>query len=154
MDFRYGYTFGFDLTPDACDGACFQKGNLRIEIHFAAPLPETINVLAYAESKSVVELDKSLLDGHHSDRHAPSDGPAHQVNLSWYLTQRRTAHDDLRFPGRFCVPLVMTPKSTMLSSSFLISSRRCFEHHLKACTTGFIVGSVVMWKVPSMVPIH
>ena len=30
--------FGFDLTPDACDGSCFhlvQKGNLRIEMHFA-----------------------------------------------------------------------------------------------------------------------
>ena len=33
-DFRHGYTFfGFDLTPDQCDGPCFylvQKGNRRI----------------------------------------------------------------------------------------------------------------------------
>ena len=40
-DFGNGYTFfGFDLTPDACDGGCFhlvRKGNLRIEIHFATP---------------------------------------------------------------------------------------------------------------------
>ena len=39
-----GYTFfGFDLTPDGCDGGCFhltRKGNLRIEMHFAtAPTP-------------------------------------------------------------------------------------------------------------------
>ena len=48
-DFGNGYTlFGFDLTPDACDGSCFhlvQKGNLRIKIHFAAPLAQTVNVV-------------------------------------------------------------------------------------------------------------
>ena len=49
-DFRDGYTFfGFDLTLDACDRSCchlLQKGNLRIEIHFAATLVQTINVIA------------------------------------------------------------------------------------------------------------
>ena len=43
-DFGNGYTFfGFDLTPDACDGGCFhlvRKSNLRIEIHFAAAVLE------------------------------------------------------------------------------------------------------------------
>ena len=61
-DFGNGYTFfGFDLTPDACDGGCFhlvQKGNLRIEIHFAAPLAETVNVVVYGESEAVLEIDK------------------------------------------------------------------------------------------------
>ncbi|KAI0225612.1 hypothetical protein LSAT2_023642 [Lamellibrachia satsuma] len=62
-DFRHGYTFfGFDLTPDACDGACIQlvqKGNLRIEIHFRDALPTTVNVITYAEFESVLEIDKS-----------------------------------------------------------------------------------------------
>ena len=60
--FGNGYTFfGFDLTPDACDGSCFhlvQKGNLRIEIHFAAPLAQTVNVVVYGESEAVLEIDK------------------------------------------------------------------------------------------------
>ena len=61
-DFGNGYAFfGFDLTPDACDGGCFhlvQKGNLRIEIHFAAPLAQTVNVVVYGESEAVLEIDK------------------------------------------------------------------------------------------------
>ena len=61
-DFGNGYTFfGFDLTPDACDGGCFhlvQKGNLRIEIHFVAPLAQTVNVVVYGESEAVLEIDK------------------------------------------------------------------------------------------------
>ena len=61
-DFGNGYTFfGFDLTPDACDGGCFhlvQKGNLRIEIHFATPLAHTVNVVVYSESEAVLEIDK------------------------------------------------------------------------------------------------
>ncbi|KAI0242984.1 hypothetical protein LSAT2_009527 [Lamellibrachia satsuma] len=62
-DYRHGYTFfGFDLTPDQCDGPCFhlvQKGNLRIELHFRDALPTTVNVIAYAEFESVLEIDKS-----------------------------------------------------------------------------------------------
>ncbi|KAI0214472.1 hypothetical protein LSAT2_000437 [Lamellibrachia satsuma] len=62
-DFRHGYTFfGFDLTPDQCDGPCFhlvQKGNLRIELHFRNALPTTVNVIAYAEFESVLEIDKN-----------------------------------------------------------------------------------------------
>ena len=62
-DFRHGYTFfGFDLTPDQCDGPCFhlvQKGNLRIELHFSNALPTTVNVIAYAEFESVLDIDKS-----------------------------------------------------------------------------------------------
>ena len=41
---------GSNKHPDACDGGCFhlvQKGNRRIEIHFAAPLAQTVNVVVY-----------------------------------------------------------------------------------------------------------
>ena len=45
------YTFfGFEVTPDGCDGGCFhlvRKGILRIEIHFAAALAQTVNVVVY-----------------------------------------------------------------------------------------------------------
>ena len=62
-DFGNGYTFfGFDLTPDGCDGGCFhlvQKGNLRIEIHFATALAQTVNVVVYGESEAVLEIDKN-----------------------------------------------------------------------------------------------
>ena len=62
-EYRDGYTFfGFDLTPDQCDGPCFnlvQKGNLRIEFHFRAALQTTVNVVAYAEFESVLEIDKN-----------------------------------------------------------------------------------------------
>ena len=63
-DFGNGYTFfGFDLTPDGCDGGCFhlvriRKGNLRIDIHFAAALAQTVNVVAYGEFEAVLEINK------------------------------------------------------------------------------------------------
>ena len=61
-DFGNGYTFfGFDLTPDSCDGGCFhlvRKGNLRIELHFAAALAQTVNVVVYGEFEAVIEIDK------------------------------------------------------------------------------------------------
>ena len=62
-DYRHGYTFfGFDLTPAQCDGPCFhlvKRGNLRIELHFRNALQTTVNVIAYAEFESVLEIDKS-----------------------------------------------------------------------------------------------
>ena len=62
-DFGNAFTFfGFDLTPDACDGGCFhlvQKDNLRIEIHFAAALAKTANLVVYGESEAVLEIDKN-----------------------------------------------------------------------------------------------
>ena len=61
-DFGKVYTFfGFDLTPDGCDGGCFhltRNGNLRIEMHFAAALEHTVNVIVYGEFKAVLEIDK------------------------------------------------------------------------------------------------
>ena len=61
-DFGQGYTFfGFDLTPDGCDGCCFhltRKGNLRIDMHFATALEHTVNVVVYGEFEAVLEIDK------------------------------------------------------------------------------------------------
>ena len=61
-DFSKGYTFfGFDLTPDGCDGGCFhltRKGNLRIEMHFPAALEQTVNVVFYGEFEAVLDIDK------------------------------------------------------------------------------------------------
>ena len=54
--------FGNDLTPDACDRGCFhlvQKGNLRIDIHFAAALAQSVSVVVYSESEAVLEIDKN-----------------------------------------------------------------------------------------------
>ena len=61
-DFGNGYTFfDFDFTPDSCYGGCFhlvRRGNLRIEIHFAAALAQTVNVVVYGEFEAVLEIDK------------------------------------------------------------------------------------------------
>ena len=60
--FGQGYTlFGFDLTPDGCDGGCIhltRKCNLRIEMHFATALEQTVNLVVYGEFKAVLEIDK------------------------------------------------------------------------------------------------
>lgn len=62
-DYGSGYTlFCFDLTPDQCSGDHFQlikQGNLRVELHFAEPLPKTVNLIIYAESESLIEIDSS-----------------------------------------------------------------------------------------------
>ena len=61
-DFVKGYTvFGFDLTPDGCDGGCShlaRKGNLRIRMHFATALEQTVNVVVYNELEATLEIDK------------------------------------------------------------------------------------------------
>ena len=63
-DFGNGYTlFGFDLTPDACDGSCFhlvKRGKLRDEIHFASALAHTVNVVAHGKFETVLEIDKNV----------------------------------------------------------------------------------------------
>ncbi len=35
-----------------------RKGNLRIEIHFAASHAQTVNVVVYGEFEAVLEIDK------------------------------------------------------------------------------------------------
>ena len=47
--------------PYVCDGGCFhltRKGNLRIEMHFATALKETVNVVVYGELEAVLDIDK------------------------------------------------------------------------------------------------
>ena len=60
-DYGQGYTlFAFDLTPDHCPGEHFElikQGNLRVELHFAQPLANTVNLIIYAEFQNVIEID-------------------------------------------------------------------------------------------------
>ena len=62
-EYAHGYTlFAFDLTPDRDDGSHFhliRQGNLRLEMHFAEPLPETINTVVYAEFANIIEIDRA-----------------------------------------------------------------------------------------------
>ena len=62
-DYGSGYTaFCFDLSPDHCAGDHFElikQGNLRVELHFAQPLANTVNLIIYAEFQNVIEVDAS-----------------------------------------------------------------------------------------------
>lgn len=62
-EYGEGFTlFAFDLTPDLDDGGHFhlvKQGNLRLELHFKNPLPDTVNVIVYAEFDNVIEVDKA-----------------------------------------------------------------------------------------------
>ena len=54
--------FALDLTPDVCDGSYFnlvQKGNLRVEMHFDQPQPQTVNIVVYGEFETFLEIDRS-----------------------------------------------------------------------------------------------
>ena len=55
--------FAFDLTSDlGSRGNNFElikNGYLRLEIHFAAALPRTVNVKVYGEFDNLLEIDKS-----------------------------------------------------------------------------------------------
>ena len=61
-DSGQGYSlFAFDLTPHVYDGSHFnlvQKGNLRVEMHFDQPLPQTVKMV-YGEFETVLEIDRS-----------------------------------------------------------------------------------------------
>ena len=62
-DFRGGYAlYAFDLTADLAEEGHFnlmKHGNIRLDLKFLVALPNTINVIAYAEFGSVLEIDKS-----------------------------------------------------------------------------------------------
>ena len=62
-DFRAGYAlYAFDLTADLAEEGHFnlmKHGNVRLDLKFLVGLPNTINVIAYAEFESVLEIDKS-----------------------------------------------------------------------------------------------
>ena len=62
-DYGSGYTaFCFDLSPDHCASDHFElikQGNLKVELHFAQPLTNTVNLIIYAEFQNVIEIDAS-----------------------------------------------------------------------------------------------
>lgn len=72
-DYPVGNTlFGFDLTPDLCEGPHVDPivyGNLKLEIHFERGLAQPVNVVVYSEFDSCLKIDKArniLVDYHHS----------------------------------------------------------------------------------------
>ena len=60
-DYPAGYTlFALDLTPDLENDGHFNQqksGPLRVEIHFAKPLLNTINVIILAEFENTIEIN-------------------------------------------------------------------------------------------------
>ena len=61
-DFKAGFTlFVFDLTPDQ-EAVCNDHdqppmhGSLRLEARFAAPLPETVNIIVLGEFNNLIEI--------------------------------------------------------------------------------------------------
>ena len=62
-DYAAGYAlFAFDLSPDLSVGGHFslvKRGNLRLDVHFAEPLDETINLIIYAEFNNIIEIDEA-----------------------------------------------------------------------------------------------
>ena len=62
-DYEYGYTlFCFDLTPDLGENDHFsliKSGSVRVNLTFAEPLPQTVNVIVYAEFQNVLEIDRN-----------------------------------------------------------------------------------------------
>jgi hypothetical protein len=62
-DFAGGYAlYAFDLSPDQSEGDHFnliKQGNVRLDLKFAQALPNTINVIAFAEFENILEIDRS-----------------------------------------------------------------------------------------------
>ena len=62
QQYENGYTlFAYDLSPDLSEEGYFnliKEGSIRVELKFAAALPHTINIIAYAEFESVIEINR------------------------------------------------------------------------------------------------
>ncbi|XP_035204710.1 uncharacterized protein F54H12.2-like [Stegodyphus dumicola] len=63
-EYKNGYTlYVFDLTPDYAASESHtsvnKNGNIGIDIKFSHSLPETVTLLAFAEYRNVIEIDKS-----------------------------------------------------------------------------------------------
>ena len=62
-DYVSGYSlFGWDLTPDLGEDDHFnliKRGSLRLSIKFGEALPQTVNVIVYAEFQNVLEIDRN-----------------------------------------------------------------------------------------------
>src|SRR6218665_895085 len=63
QDFPGGYAlYAFDLTADQCEGNhlnLLRHGTVRVDMKFAQLLPNTINVIAFAEFENILEIDRS-----------------------------------------------------------------------------------------------
>ena len=63
LDFPNGFVlYAFDLTPDLSEDDHFnltRQGSVRVDLKFAAALPNTVTVVAYAEFQNIIELDRS-----------------------------------------------------------------------------------------------
>lgn len=62
QEFPSGYNFYiFDLTPDFASNDSHQSinktGNIAIDLKFASPLTETLNLIVYSEWRSTIEID-------------------------------------------------------------------------------------------------
>ena len=53
---KVGWEMG--LVPPLQDPLT-KQGNLRVEIHFGQALPNTVNLIIYAEFQNVIEIDAS-----------------------------------------------------------------------------------------------
>ena len=62
-DFGGGYAlYAFDLTPDMAEEGHFnlaKEGSVRVDMKFTTALPNTINVIVYAEFENVIEIDRN-----------------------------------------------------------------------------------------------
>ena len=63
VGYARGYTlYAFDLTPDLGEDDHFnlvREGNVRIDMKFSVALPNTINVIVYAEFENIIEIDRT-----------------------------------------------------------------------------------------------
>ncbi|GFR32989.1 uncharacterized protein F54H12.2 [Trichonephila clavata] len=63
-EYKDGYTLlAIDLTPDlSADGmhaSVLRNSNLALDIRFSKALPETVNLIVYAEYRNVIDIDKN-----------------------------------------------------------------------------------------------
>lgn len=63
-EFKNGYSlYAFDLTSDFSSNeshaSVTKNGNLAIDIKFGTPLPETVNLIVFAQYRNTIEIDKS-----------------------------------------------------------------------------------------------
>ena len=62
-DYANGYAlYAFDLIPDLAEEGYFnlaREGSVRVDMTFRVALPNTINVIAYAEFENVIEIDRN-----------------------------------------------------------------------------------------------
>jgi hypothetical protein len=66
-EFKEGFTiFGFNFIPDLADSFAksgyvspLKRGNLRIELKFSDPLPETVSAIVFCEYDNLVEIPNS-----------------------------------------------------------------------------------------------